>query len=234
MSHNSTSVQVLLHYHLVRIANMANTFLINNHPVFGPHMESCFCATCRNSEVDDTLYRRNMSAQMLHTAFVTTLTQTRETMLDMQFEVTKQEIVIGYSFKKRCLEGTGYLSFGCWIANAPIMAHLSDVEKDVLCDKISVITTVFEKWETIVENLTRPSMQVIDARKYSIYQFSRAVNYNWCVRQRNELLQKIRGDVQNTYYCQVKFRQIMDLVESSGILNDVAHCRDQARLLAEK
>ena len=65
-----------------------------------------------------TLYRRNMSAQMLHTAFVTTLTQTRETMLDMQFEVTKQEIVIGYSFKKRCLEGTGYLSFGCWIANA--------------------------------------------------------------------------------------------------------------------
>ena len=212
----------------------ANTFLLNHPPSHGPHTEHCFCGRCRNAEVDKTLYRRNLSAQTLHTAFFATLTQSRETMLDLQFELTKEEIIIGYCFKRRCLEGTGYLSFGAWIANAPMMAHLTDVEKDVVSDKISVVTTVFEKWDTIVENLTRPSMQVIDARKYSIYQFSRAINYNWCVRQRNELLRKGRGDVENTYYSQDKFREIMDLVESSGILTDVAHCRDQARLLANQ
>ena len=155
-------------------------------------------------------------------------------MLDLHFELTKEEIIIGYCFKRRCLEGTGYLSFGAWIATAPMMAHLTETEKDVVCNKISVVTTVFEKWDTIIENLTRPSMHVIDARKYSIYQFSRAINYNWCVRQRNELLRKGRGDVENTYYSQDKFREIMDLVESNGISTDVAHCRDQAQLLADQ
>ena len=117
----------------------ANTFLLNHPPSHGPHTEHCFCGRCRNAEVDKTLYRRNLSAQTLHTAFFATLTQSRETMLDLQFELTKEEIILGYCFKRRCLEGTGYLSFGAWIANAPMMAHLTDVEKDVVSDKISEI-----------------------------------------------------------------------------------------------
>ena len=163
----------------------ANSFLLSHQPVHGPHNEDCFCVGCRKSEVNSLMQRRNLTTQQLHQIFFTELSQTRETILDTLFEHTKQEVIVGYCYKQRCLAGTGYVSFGHWLANAPDMVHLTPPERDRICDKISQVTTVFEKWETIVEHLTMPSMHVIDARIYSIYLLSRAVGINWCMRQRD-------------------------------------------------
>ena len=181
------------------------------------------------------MQRRNLTTQELHRILFTELTQTRETILDTQFEHTKQEVIVGYCYKQRCLAGTGYVSFGHWLADAPDMAHLSPLERDRICDKISQVTIVFEQWETIVEHLTMPSMRVIDARTYSIYQLSRAVGINWCMRQRDNLLRKRPGaPVRNPCYSQEKFQQIMDCVRNTGILDDVSHSREQAGLIADQ
>ena len=115
----------------------ANSFLLSHPPVHGPHNEHCFCVRCRNSEVDRLMQRRNLTTQELHRILFTELTQTRETILDTQFEHTKQEVIVGYCYKQRCLAGTGYVSFGHWLANAPDMAHLSPLERDRICDKKS-------------------------------------------------------------------------------------------------
>ena len=214
---------------------MANAFLLNNPPPHGPHNNSCFCEKCRDAIVNAILQRPDVTQQMLYRIYFTTLTQTRESILDTQFEHTKEEIIMGYTYKQKCLSGSGYRSFGHWLANAPDMLHLSPLERDRICDKISQVTTVFEKWETIVENLTMPSMNVIDARRYSIYQLSRAVGINWCIRQRDNLIRKRQiAPVRNPCYSQEKFQQLIACVRTTGILDDVSHSRDQARLIADQ
>ena len=102
--------------------------------------------------------------------------------------MTKADIIIGYAYKQKCLRGTGYISYGAWLAATH--DEIPGYERDRWCEEISQITTVYEKWETIVENLTRPSMKALDPRNYSIYQLSRAVGINWCIRTRNSLLRK--------------------------------------------
>ena len=171
--------------------------------------------------------------QMLHRVYFTSLTRTQEEMLDVQFEFTKEEIILGYCYKTKCLQGTGYTNFGSWLANSnsPTFANISPPDRDKICERIGHVTTVYERWETIVENLTMPSMAVIDPRRFSVYQLSRAVGINWCVRTRNNMLQRRGSLPPNSYYDQAKFQQIMDVVRSSGILDDVSKCREQAKLI---
>lgn len=215
---------------------MANNILLGGQGAIGPHLDGCFCTTCRDRKVNALLSRRNVSLEMLHRVYVTSLTRSQEELLDVQFEFTKEEIIIGYCYKIKCLQGTGYTNFGSWLANTnnPTIANVLPPDREKICEKIGHVTTVYERWETIVENLSMPSMQILDARRFSIYQLSRAVCINWCVRTRNNMLQR-RGLVPpNGYYDQTKFQQIMALVVSTGILDDVSKCREQAKIMADQ
>ena len=58
-----------------------------------PHLESCFCSTCRNRKLSALLSRRDVSLQMLHRIYFSSLTCTGEELLDVQFEFTKEEIM---------------------------------------------------------------------------------------------------------------------------------------------
>ena len=152
----------------------------------------------------------------------------------MRFTNKKEEIIMGYTYKQRCLLGTGYRSFGCWLAQSQDMTHLTPVEKDKLREEISVVTRVYENWDTIVENLTMPSMAVLEPRSFSIRQFARAVNINWCIRTRNNQLKSSPPAVHSHEYDEAKFQEIMALVRSNGLLADVSHSRNQAKLIAER
>ena len=74
-----------------------NTFLLNNHPAFGPHLRSCFCTTYRDRKLNALLSRRDVTLLMLHGVYLTSLARTQKEMLDLQFEFTKEEIIIGFS-----------------------------------------------------------------------------------------------------------------------------------------
>ena len=139
---------------------MANNFLLGSQQVIGPHLDGCFCTTCRDRKVNTLLARTNVSLEMLHRVYVTSLTRSREEMLDVQFNFTKEEIIIGYSYKRKCLQGTGYTNFGSWLANTnnPMMAYILPPEREKICERIGHVTTVYERWETIVKNLAMPSI----------------------------------------------------------------------------
>ena len=70
----------------------------------------------------------------------------------------------------------------------PEFAHYGWMDKLKICDQITQVTSVFEQWQTIVDNLTHPSMAVIEARNFSVNQFYRALCSNWCTRVRNTLI----------------------------------------------
>ena len=102
---------------------MANSILLGGQGGIGPHLDGCFCTTCRDRKVNALLSRRNVSLEMLHRVYVTSLTRSQEELLDVQFEFTKEEIIIGYCYKIKCLQGTGYTNLGSWCK----LAHLKRV-----------------------------------------------------------------------------------------------------------
>ena len=77
---------------------------------------------------------------------------------------SKEEIILRYFYKTKCLQGTGYTNFGSWLANSnsPTFANISPPDRDKICERIGHVTTVYERWETIVEKLTTPSMPAIN------------------------------------------------------------------------
>ena len=110
---------------------MANNILLGGQGAIGPHLDGCFCTTCRDRKVNALLSRRNVSLEMLHRVYVTSLTRSQEELLDVQFEFTKEEIIIGYCYKIKCLQGTGYTNFGSWLANTnnPTIANVLPPER---------------------------------------------------------------------------------------------------------
>ena len=85
-----------------------------------------------------------------------------------------------------------------------------------------------------MENLTIPSMAVIDPRSFSIKQFARAVGINWCMRTRNNLLRAQPRVIRNHEYNEEKFQQLVTLAQTNGILDDVSGSRGQAKLIADR
>ena len=214
---------------------MAANRILNLAPTAqGPHEEKCFCYACRNERVA-RIQRANVNIAMLHRVYFTQLTETRETILDTKYLHTLEEIVIGYTYKKMCLDGSGYVSFGAWMNTRPEFAQYGWMDKLRICDQITQVTSVFEQWQTIVDNLTHPSMAVIEARNFSVNQFYRALCPNWCTRVRNTLLMSRNPvPIRNHEYDNDKFLAIMRLVQTSGLLDDVSHCRQQGRLISNR
>ena len=212
----------------------ANAILISAPPPHGPHAEYCFCVVCKIERVSRILASRQVTLAMLHHVFFTELTETRERILDIKYSHTLEEIVVGYSYKRKCLDGTGYTNFGAWMHTRQEFAHLNAEDKLKICERITQVTSVYEQWEVIVENLTKPSMSVIEARSFSVYQFYRALNSNWCERTRDSLLRPRTMAIQNHEYDEHKFQALLALVNTSGLLGDVSHSREQARLIAKR
>ena len=200
----------------------------------GQHRAVCFCITCRSSKVARVMQAAQLTPAVLHRVYFTQLTRSRETILDMKYQHTLEEIVMGYSYKRKCLASSGYTNFGSYMNARPEYAHLNDVEKLKISDQMTQVTGVFEQWDSIVENLTRPSMFVIEARGFSIYQFYRAINFNWCIRTRNSLMRSATTTIENHEYDDIKFQELLACVRRSGILVDVSHSREQARLISKR
>ena len=74
--------------------------------------------------MDGILQTPNMTVDTLMTIFFENLKETKSQMLDAQFLHTMEEINFGYALKRSSLDGTGYVSFGAWLANNQLYDHL--------------------------------------------------------------------------------------------------------------
>ena len=201
---------------------LPNQFLINTS-----HAEYCFCADCRNrkcAQIIGTTVRQDT----LFEAFMNGIPRQDDEYLNELFKNTLIKITVGVAYKHRCLQNTRYSSFGAWLASQP-QGAFGNIDTAQLCSRITQVTYVFQDWDTIVHNLTNPQMVNIDARRFSIEQFYRARNFNWCERTNGN---PPRGIDERPEYDERKYKAVIDLVRSSELLQDVSKSSEQAKLIA--
>ena len=205
-----------------------NQFLINNS-----HAEYCFCVTCRNQKCAQIIGTTTVTRDTLLEAFMNGIPREDDEYLNELFKNTLIKIAVGVAYKHRCLRNTRYTSFGAWLGAQPPGAF-ANINTDRLCARMTHVTYVFQDWDTIIHNLTNPQMVNIDARKFSIIQFYRARNFGWCVRYNNMLGSPPGGVNERPEYDEGKYQALIDLVQSSQLLEDVSRSTEQARLISKR
>jgi hypothetical protein len=201
-----------------------NVFLLDNLQL---HNNSCFCGACRMRHSEGiNAHRRTRDELRNH--FIRTIPLTRESRSDAVFEITLKQITMGYVYRKKCLENTGYTYFKTWAKNQPEYQRISKGtyqekrEFNFHCMDVNDAAYCFENWERIVGNLTDERMKSIDARNFSVRYFRESASIDWCLTYNEKVRPKgkCRGDPP---FSNAKVDDIFNHIISTGILEDIEH-----------
>ena len=96
------------------------------------------------------------------------------------------------------------------------------------------LNLVYQDWEKIVSNLTDSRMTRCDARTFSIHKFYLARNISWCLDV-NEI-ERNPGilDEEGTVYSENKYRNILQYISNSGILDDIDFDEQMTSMLGRR
>ena len=190
--------------------NIPNAFLL-------VHVDGhCFCRRCR-IERYQMLVEINYTNAELHTMFTHKIVMEEEQKLDSLYETTLEKILYGKFFKDDSMRGSGLKYFKAWAKRH--YDHLTPAELDDFVTKVKKASTVFDKWDTIVENLTDNRLTYIDVRRFSVNQFWLARHLSWCLSYNETLRPKSnKGEIT---YPEDKYQLILRHVMDSGILDDI-------------
>ena len=87
------------------------------------------------------------------------------------------------------------------------------------CEKVHEASSLFDKWDLIVNNLTDPWMSEIDARRFSVRQLYLAKSLDWCLNY-NEMVRKKNGWSEEPLYPAEKYDAIFQHIVTTSILED--------------
>ena len=207
-----------------------NIYLINL-VVHDTIMPRCFCIRCRDRRFNAS---RDFNREELKNMFTRTLPSKERSQLNKLFDNTINEIVVGKVFKVSSLEHTGYKYFKSWARHEPDLIALSPKQFSKFCEKVNEASSVFDKLDVIVQNLTDYRMNEIDARRFSVRQFYLAKSLDWCLCY-NEMLRKKkknRGD--EPLYSEDEYAEIIRNIFSSGSLDDISYDPQVASIIGNR
>lgn len=198
---------------------MANHILLAQIRYNGVHLQHCFCQQCRTRKFDEIVAAGFTAGQLFDITFKRIL-QSEEAKLNEMFQLTKRKIIYGKAYKHSCLQNTPYQDFGWWVRTQPNFMRLPESVREKFCIEVNQIDSVYNDWEKIVDNLTDQNLHHIDARKFSVNQFYRARNDEWCANY-NDLMRG--GGQADLVYEEHKYQRIVRFIVQTGILEDISH-----------
>ena len=208
-----------------------NQFLLAG--INGQHVLGCCCDECQNSKVENLLTSGRNVAQ-LHNDYFVRLRHNQELQLNQLFRSTMERIIHGNAYKRKCTYPyTRFSSFGCWLRKNSTNPGFNEIGLKKMRTEITHVTKVHENWRKIVGNLCNSSMINIDARKFSIQQFYRAINYRWCVRY-NNLHGSNNNQIDRPTYSEEKYIDILRYIHDSSILEETGYDPAQAALICSR
>jgi len=191
--------------------NTPNTFLLG-------HVEAnCFCQRCRHERYD-IIVGINYPNNRLRQLFTNDLVMEEEDKLYMLYHTTLEKVLYGKVFMESSLNQEGKKYFRPWARRH--FPHLTEEKLNEFVENVKRASTVFDKWDTIVENLTDSRLTYIDARRFSVLHFWRARHLNWCLNY-NESLRSKGKDQADKPYPEDKYQMIFQHIKNSGILDDI-------------
>ena len=191
--------------------NTPNTFLLGHVEVH------CFCQRCRQERYD-IIVGINYTNNRLRQLFTDDLVLEEDEKLDMLYHTTLERVLYGKVFKEYSLRQSGKKYFGPWARLH--FPHLTEEKLQNFINSVKQAATVFDKWDTIVENLTDNRLTFIDARRFSIGHFWKARHLSWCLTH-NESLRPQGRSKGDKPYPEDKYQMIFQQIINSGILDDI-------------
>ena len=190
------------------------------------HDATCFCEHCRRGKLHHIGHE---SVQMLREMIVNRLITERQRRANALFEITKTQILYGKQYKDKCLAGTRYTNFKCWAKTQPYyhnyVTGTSVRQKEFTrhCEHINSASICFDKWDTIVSNLTDPRITHINARTLSVENLAHAVTIEWCLYYNSKCGgAPVTGDEENLYLMS-DVDDIFRCILQNGILDRINH-----------
>ena len=149
-------------------------------------------------------------------------------------ETVLKIIVAGKCYKDRCLRNTGYTQWKSWAnTQAQFQPPLwTAMQLKKLADVINNADFVYDNWGTIVQNLTDPRIDQLDARRFSLKLFRKAADISWCLLE-NETKRHNAGMAEQLYDY-AKYIALLNHIKTSGILHDFGHDQHVAAMLMKK
>ena len=144
------------------------------------HDDECFCLACRSTKYLEQ-FMRNSSTQL---GFYHELLEfLRKKSCKRVFKNTLQQIVNGKAYREKCLgEQNLYKYWKPWAKRQNQFKYMPEEELEAMSRFLSACSSVYDKWSTIVDNLTNPEVSPdIDASTFSVEYFQRASDRNWGV-----------------------------------------------------
>jgi hypothetical protein len=198
---------------------MANHILLPSFRRNGIHLQFCFCEHCRLAKYLEVHNQGFTHGQLFDLAFER-IPRTENARLNSLFRLTLKKIIYGKVYKDACLRNTPYEDFGWWARTQPNFMRLDKTVREKFCRDVNQIDVVYRDWGKIVTNLTDPRLHHLDARKFSIDQFYRARNEDWCLNYNDLLRMGGRADL---VYEEHKYQRILRYIIYSDILDDINH-----------
>ena len=96
-----------------------------------------------------------------------------------------QRVTIRYAWLMRALERSRKKTFLPAVRHSREWRQLPTPVQKVVHRNSRLIKKIYEKWDTIVHNVTQQSMIYVDVRRFSLYQLSRSCSFTW-VKQYNK------------------------------------------------
>ena len=208
----------LVHFIMV----VRNKFLINV-VVHDTIIGNCFCDGCRARHLHQVSGCTNNE---LYALFMRVLPDQEEVRLDKLHQTVLSEIVHGKAYKESSIANTNYIYFKSWAKHAPQFQHLPAKELAKICRRVNEASSVFDNWDTIVNNLTDTRMDQIDARLLTVGLFFEAKSLSWCLRHNENIRRSKRKNQDNEgepSYPEDKYNAIMQHIYNSGILDDAGN-----------
>ena len=198
-------------------------FWAHNTLIHNALLNGCFCDECRTRR---TAHYVTFSTEDLFDAFNKSLPDLERKQLLKVHETVLKTIVVGKTYKEKCLFGTGLVQFKSWANREARQGRQfhdwSPTRLKKFCDSVNAAAIVYDKWDTIVTNLMQPEIDILDAKRFSIGQFRLAVDLNWC-RIENENLRPSQPKSDDPAYPEDLYKTILDAVTDSGILQAIGN-----------
>ena len=200
----------------------------------GQHTRVCFCfQRCREASLV-TVMAEATDEEELFREYFTVLPRQIDKIDERKFNKTKRLVLYGNALRIISLAGTGYISYGAWLATTH--GHLSLAERKKKSDKISWAKTVFERWDEITANMANINYTNISIKRFTLQQLHRAISPKWCEEENErqapkEAKRKKQNVVPN--FSMQKFSNIVNYIRGTEIVNDVSGDEEQLKLLSQ-
>ena len=197
----------------------------------GVHPAWCLCDNCKVVKMNRYL---NTTRQELKRIAFADLKVDEEARLNALLENTVKQIAAIYAYRTKCVGAPPRPSFGVWLKNNSNPAIMTKKRRGSLVRLVREACAVYEEWPTIVENLSFEGLRNLDARRFCIRKFYDARRLQWCEDEEQRLSSKAKRRRDREGFDAVKFENVVTLVRTSGLLDDVSFCPRQGELIAKK